>query len=112
NPAPTVTSVSPTSGSSAGGTTITIAGSDFRSPSVTVGGNAATGVVVNSSTQLTAKTPAHATGLVDITVTDSDGQHATLPVGFSYPSAGTVPIATLAPTSLDFGNQQIGTSSS
>src|SRR5207248_4564910 len=51
SPAPTVTSVSPASGSSNGGTTVTIGGSDFQSgATATVGGVALTGVTVTSAT--------------------------------------------------------------
>ena len=52
---PTVTKVSPSSGPAAGGTTVTITGTNFASPTtVTFGGVAATGVQVLSPTQLTA----------------------------------------------------------
>ena len=57
-PAPTIASISPTSGSTLGGTTITIEGVNLLSVnSVTVGGVAATSVVVLSDTLITAVTP-------------------------------------------------------
>ena len=65
NVAPTVTSVSPSSGTSAGGTTITItiSGTNFVSgATVTVGGVAATSVSVVSATSITATTPAGMSG--------------------------------------------------
>ena len=58
-PSPTVSSVSPNSGSTAGGTAVTITGTNFAAgATVTFGGTAATNVVVVSGTQITATTPA------------------------------------------------------
>src|SRR2546427_822204 len=69
-PPPTVTGVSPTSGSTTGGTAITITGTNFdATATVSVGGTAATDVSVVSATQITATTPAHAAGTVDVVVT-------------------------------------------
>ena len=52
NPAPTVSSISPTTGTSAGGTPVTITGTGFLSgATVSLGGTAATGVTVVSSTR-------------------------------------------------------------
>jgi hypothetical protein len=80
-----VTSVSPTSGGSAGGTKVTIAGSGFQSgATVAFGGNAATNVNVVSTTSITATTPAHAAGTVSVTVTNPNGQRATLLNSFTY----------------------------
>src|SRR5439155_1042360 len=70
-PPPTVTAVNPSSGPTAGGTAITVTGTSFDTgpATVTVGGTGATGVSVVSATQITATTPAHATGLADVVVT-------------------------------------------
>lgn len=88
-PAPSVTSVSPTSGPTAGGTAITISGTGFAAgAAVTVGGSSATGVVVNNSTTITANTPAHASGTVDVVVTNPDGQSGTKTNAFTYNSPG------------------------
>ena len=66
NPAPTVSGVSPTSGTTAGGTPVTITGTGFLAgATVKLGGTAATGVNVASSTSITATTPAHAAGAVE-----------------------------------------------
>ncbi len=93
--APGVATVSPNSGSTAGGTSITITGSNFAAgASVTFGGAAATGVTVTSSTQITAVTPAHSAGSVDVIVTNADGQSGTLASGFTY----TTPLPNPAPT--------------
>jgi len=84
-PAPTVTSVMPASGSPSGGTPITIAGANFAAgASVSVGGAPATAITVVDSTTITATTPAHAIGAVNIVVTNPDGQRATLISGFTF----------------------------
>ena len=84
-PAPAITGVTPASGSTDGGTAITIMGSDFAaSAQVTIGGTAATGVTVVNSTTITATTPAHAAGLGGVTVTNPDGQGATIANAFTY----------------------------
>ena len=88
-----VTSISPVSGEVAGGTTVTIRGNGFvTGATVTIGGVAATGVVLSGSTSLTAVTGAHATGLADVVVTVPGPRSATLAQGFFYstdaPAAG------------------------
>lgn len=84
-PAPIVTAISPNSGSTAGGTAVTITGTGFvATPTITIGGTAATGVAFVNSTTLTATTPAHATGLVNVAVTNPDLQAGTLSSGYAY----------------------------
>ena len=81
---PTVSSVSPNNGSTAGGTAVTITGTNFAAgATVTFGGTAATNVVVVRSTSITATTPAHAAGAVTVTVT-VNGQSGNLANGFTY----------------------------
>ena len=81
---PTVTSVSPNSGPTAGGTAVTITGTNFAAgATVTFGANNATNVVVVSSTSITATTPAGSAGPVTVTVT-VNGQGAGLSNGFTY----------------------------
>ncbi len=88
NPAPTVTLISPTSGTTGGGTAITITGTGFLAgATVSLGGTAATNVVVVSSTSITAATPAHAGGAVNIVVTNTDSQGGTLTNGYTYTGA-------------------------
>ncbi|WP_245606844.1 choice-of-anchor U domain-containing protein [Simplicispira psychrophila] len=91
---PTLTSVSPSSGSTAGGTSVTLTGTNLTgATSVQFGGTAATNVTVNSATQITATTPAHAAGAVNVAVTTPGGT-ATLTNGYTYalpaPTAGAV----------------------
>ena len=66
----TVTSISPSSGTTFGGTAVTIKGTGFQSgATVLIGGSPATDVAVTNSTTITAKTPAHAAGNTEVKVT-------------------------------------------
>ena len=68
--APTVTSVVPNSGTAAGGTSVTINGCNFTGvTAVRFGTTAATSFVFVSDSQITAVSPVHAAGTVDVTVT-------------------------------------------
>jgi len=67
---PNITGISPSSGSTAGGTTVTITGTSFtEATSVTFDGISATSLSVVNSTTITCITPAHNAGDVDIIVT-------------------------------------------
>jgi len=58
-PLPTVSNVSPNRGPDAGGTSVTVTGTNLTgATAVTIGGVAATSVVVVNSTTITATTPA------------------------------------------------------
>jgi pimeloyl-ACP methyl ester carboxylesterase len=71
---PAVTSLTPTSGPSAGGTRVTITGTNFmEGASVTFGGILATEVVVESPTVITCVSPEHSAGVVDVVVATSAG---------------------------------------
>ena len=85
-----VTAISPIVGSTSGGTTVTIMGSEFASDAtVTIDGVPATNVVLQSPTKLLATTAAGPAGTGDVVVT-SGGHTATLPNGFGYVApAGT-----------------------
>jgi IPT/TIG domain len=79
-----VTTVAPASGPAAGGTVVTINGSNLGGvEAVTFGGTAATNVQVVSQTQVRATTPAHAAGLVDVVVSDDSGD-ITKSGGFTF----------------------------
>jgi Domain of unknown function (DUF1929)/IPT/TIG domain len=87
-PPPTVTSLNPNTGPTAGGNGLTITGTGFQAgATVSLGGTAATGVTVASSTSIVATAPAHAAGAVDVVITNPDGQSGTLPGGYSYSAA-------------------------
>ena len=78
-PAPTVTGVSPSSGPTAGGTTVTITGTNFTgATAVAFGGTPAGSYTVDSATQITATTAAHAAGAAQITVTTVGGTSSDL----------------------------------
>jgi hypothetical protein len=82
---PTVVGVSPRRGPIEGGTRVTITGDDFVSgATVSLGGTAATSVVVTSGTQMTVTTPPHRQGGVNVVVTNPDEQSGTLSSGFVY----------------------------
>ncbi len=74
-------SILPISGDPAGGTSITILGTDFAAgATVTIGGQAATNIVVTDAAHITANTPALAPGTVnDLTVANTDATAGTLP---------------------------------
>jgi uncharacterized delta-60 repeat protein len=74
---PTVTSLSPNTGGTAGGTSVTLTGTNFTGASaVTFGGNAATNVTVVNSTTITATTPARTAGTASVIVTTPGGTNA------------------------------------
>ena len=102
--APTVTAISPTSGSTSGGTSVTITGTGFSSgATVSLGGTAATNVTVVSSTSITATTPAHAAGTVDVVVTNTDSQNGTLSSGYTYLSSDTPTFARIIIANVQHG---------
>jgi sugar lactone lactonase YvrE len=90
-PAPTITSISPTSGTTAGGTQVTITGTNFvpAGAQIDFGGISVTAAGMTAS-QMSATTPPHSAGAVNVKVTNPDGQSATLPNGFTYISPPTI----------------------
>ena len=69
-----ITHISVSSGSTVGGSSVVITGTGFTGATgVTFGGTAATSYTVNSSTSITAVSPAHAAGTVDIQVNTTGG---------------------------------------
>jgi hypothetical protein len=87
--APTVTSVTPSSGTDAGGVAITITGTGFVSgATVTIGGVAATGVTWVSSTSITATAPAGSAGAQNVVVTNPSTLTGTAAGAFTFASSG------------------------
>jgi hypothetical protein len=78
---PSVTSITPTSGPSAGGTSVTIHGSGFPPGSTVTIGNPATAVNVISETEVTAVTAATPPGSYEVVVS---GEHGTSSEGPAY----------------------------
>ena len=72
--ATTVTGVAPATGPGAGGTSVTITGTNFTgATAVTFGATPAASYTVTGATSITAISPAHALGTVDVTVTAPGG---------------------------------------
>ncbi len=72
--APAVSSIAPDHGSDVGNKTVTITGTNFVGGyTVKFGETPGTDVAITSATELTVKTPAHANGTVDVTVTTGSG---------------------------------------
>ena len=86
--------VTPNAASTTGGTSVTVQGTGFAAgAAVSFGGTASSVVNVLNSTTLTAVTPAHAAGTVDVTVTNTDTTSGTLVGGFRY-GVGSFPTFT------------------
>ena len=87
---PTLSSCAPNKGPDIGGTAVTITGAGFGGVTgVTFGGVAATSVVVVNATTITCVAPAHAFGLVNVSISGAYGT-ADLIGGYTYlpPSGG------------------------
>ncbi len=88
--APVINSLSPVSGSSSGGTTVTLTGSNLTGATgVSIRSIAATSVSVISDSQLTFVTPAGSSGAADVVVTTLGGT-ATSVNAFTYTAAPVV----------------------
>jgi uncharacterized repeat protein (TIGR02543 family) len=89
---PTVTNISPSSGPAAGGTSVTITGTNFTgATAVTFGAVNAASYTVNSATNITAVSPAGSAGTVHVTVTTAGGTSATSSADqFTYVVAPTI----------------------
>jgi hypothetical protein len=73
-PTATVTTVSPATGTTGGGTLVTLTGTNLDGvTAVTIGGNSATISAGTTPTQLKFTTPAHSSGAVNIVLTDDSG---------------------------------------
>ena len=89
---PTVTKVEPVEGPTAGGTSVTITGTELiNATGVSFGLTAATSYTVNSATQITATAPAGSASTVDVTVTTPGGTSTANPNDhYTYVPAPTV----------------------
>jgi len=104
--APTVISVSPSSGTDNGGTSVTITGTNFVSgASATFGGTDAINTTVVNSTTITATTRPAPAGAVTVLVTNPNGQSGSLSNGYTYTANPT-----LTSVSPSFGSVSGGTS--
>lgn len=82
--APTITSVSPATGASAGGTVVTITGTLFLPGATVLFGSLHVLATVTTTTLTCAAPPAGGPGVVDVTVINGDGQTTTARGAFSY----------------------------
>ena len=86
-PPPTITSISPTQGTAAGGYAVQIYGGNFvAGASVSFGGVSASGVSLVNPSNLSVIVPAYCCGTIAVSVTNPDGQRATLASAFTFVS--------------------------
>jgi hypothetical protein len=98
--APTLSAIAPTSGTTAGGTAVTLTGTNLTGTSVSFGGTAASGAVVNAGgTSITATTPAHAAGAVSVTVTTTGGTSGPVTYTYTAPSTSAPKLTAISPAS-------------
>ena len=108
---PTVTLATPNDGVAAGGTPVTVTGTEFvTGATIKFGGVSATSVVFVGATELTCVTPA-GTGVVDVVVTNTDSGFGTLAGGFSYLGGVATQKAVTVSTRLGEGSSGIVRSS-
>ncbi|HMP84587.1 MAG TPA: di-heme oxidoredictase family protein, partial [Verrucomicrobiota bacterium] len=102
-PPPVITSVTPGTGFTNGGTVVSITGSNFlMGITVKFGANAGTGISLIDSNSLTVTTPAGTAGAVNVVVQNTNGLSATNLNGFVYvlpPPPPPIP-ATIVPGSM------------
>ena len=92
---PVIQSVRPHVGSSLGGNQVTISGADFtNTTAVDFGSTPATDFLVDSPNAITAVTPAHAAGTVDITVTILGGATSPIDAADQYTFVLNLPVVT------------------
>jgi hypothetical protein len=103
---PTIQSVRPAIGSSAGGNQVTISGSGFAGvTAVSFGTTAATKYFVDSPNAITAVSPAHGVGRVDVTVNTSSGK---TPIGKADQFTYVMLVPVVSSVVFDVGNQAGG----
>ena len=96
--APSVSSVSPKAGPTAGGQTVTVMGTSLEAAKVTIAGTPATNVKVLSDTQLTATVPAHSAGTAHVRVTTPGGISA-VSSGDAYTYEPAPTVSAISPAS-------------
>jgi MYXO-CTERM domain-containing protein len=96
-PPPQVAQFQPDGGPDYGGTVVSFIGSGFLAQTQVTFGGADASVTPTPPSNLSAATPAHAPGAVDIVISNPDGQQVRLPAAFTYYGA---PIAVVSPASV------------
>ena len=100
--APAVTAIEPNTGSIAGGTNVTIRGTNFtNATAVTIGGAACTNLVVVSPTSITCTTPTGTAGAASVLVTTPGGTNAANTL-FTYEVQTLATIPTLSEGAMMF----------
>ncbi|WP_260636909.1 beta strand repeat-containing protein [Streptomyces angustmyceticus] len=95
-PAPTLTTLNPTSGPTAGGNTVTLTGTNLTGATAVLFGATPATILTNTATQITVTAPP-GTGNVNVTVTTAGGTSNALP--YSYVAAPIPTLSSLSPTS-------------
>jgi hypothetical protein len=105
-----VTAISPSGGSTAGGTQVSITGVDFTgATAVKFGTVPAASFTVNSDTSITAVSPPEALGVFDVTVTGPGGPSSTVAADRFTAGAPVVPFTTVStPTLGEWGLIALG----
>ena len=96
-----MTGVSPNAGSTTGGTSVTITGTNFTGATLVEFGTIGANFTVNSATSITATTGQHAAGTFDVLVTNASGQSvATSADQFTFSAPPPAPVvSTVNPNS-------------
>lgn len=92
NPAPIVTSITPVTGAIAGGTSVTINGTNFVSGATVNFGSSPAAATFENDRRLIAVTSASSAGVVSVTVTNPGGRASTLANAFTFTGTTTTPI--------------------
>jgi len=103
--APTIQSVRPQTGGTTGGDQVTISGAGFANVTAVDFDTEAAAFTVDSPNAITAITPAHAAGTVNVTVTTSDG---TSPVGHADQFTYVLQVPVVSSVVFDVGKQTGG----
>ncbi len=89
---PKIVSIDPVEGSTYGGDPVEINGENFLNGiKVYFGSSEGSHIMLQDSTKVVAKTPAHPAGKVDVRVVNPDGQSATLSQAFEFKSPAELP---------------------
>ena len=94
---PTVTGISPTYGTTAGGTEVIVTGTTFTGATSVKFGSAAGTIIVNTGSLIVVSSPANAAGTVDVTVTTPTGTSTTSPAD-RFTNVGTPTVTGISPT--------------
>ncbi|MFE3887705.1 beta strand repeat-containing protein [Streptomyces lydicus] len=96
-PAPVLTTLTPTSGPTAGGNVVTINGTGLSGASSVKFGSSSGVIVTNTATQITVIAPAGGVGSVNVTVTTAGGTSNGLP--YTYVAVPAPVLSSLSPAS-------------